>query len=75
MKYNIEINDVQFYNNEEYSGLQITWDSNKGFGSFSISGHKYTEEIFMDDEHMSKEFVMELFSKLYDHIKEKERTT
>lgn len=68
-KYDITIKDIDFWVNGAFRGLYISWDSNQGFGEFDLSVNKETNKLFMDDEHMSKEFVMALFERLYEKVK------
>lgn len=68
-KYDIKIGHIDFFHNGDYEGLYIEWNSNIGFGTFNIGITKETGKFFIDDEYMSKEFVMELFDKLYDKCK------
>ena len=60
---------VEAWENEEgTSGLQISWICNLGLGTLDIIIDT-DGNICIDDEHMSKEFVMAVFEKMYDKAK------
>ena len=61
---NLEVYDVQAFVNERGSGIIISWDSNIGFGEYTIYKRVDSDEWCADSEHMDdnedKDFIKEL---------------
>lgn len=61
----VKITDVDFFANDIYKGIDISWEGNIGFGHLTISQNN-NGKIFIDDENMGKDFCKNLFSQLID---------
>lgn len=61
---NLEVFDVNPFVNERGSGIVISWDSNIGFGEYTIYKRVDSDEWHADSEHMDnnedKAFLKEL---------------
>ena len=61
---NLEVFDVNPFVNERGSGIVISWDSNIGFGEYTIYKSVDSDEWRGDSEHMDnnedKDFIKEL---------------
>jgi hypothetical protein len=69
---NLQIEEINVMSNT-YSdfNIDITWSCyGKGWGHINLG--KDDDKYYIQDEYMSKEFVMKVFEKLYDMCKEEE---
>ena len=61
---NLEVFDVNPFVNERGSGIVISWDSNIGFGEYTIYKRTGSDKWCGDSEHMDnnedKDFIKEL---------------
>ena len=61
---NLEAYDIEPFINDTYKGFVIRWDSDIGFGEYTIYSKRGSEEWFADSEYMDsnadKAFVTEL---------------
>jgi len=67
-KYKFEFTDIKFFEHER--GCRLYWNEpSLGFGQVDISYNKYNQ-LFIDSECMSKDFVKALLCKLVDDCKD-----
>lgn len=75
------IDDIHFFQNEEYEGVDIAWGGPIGFGHLQIYKNVGEDKIYVDTECLGKEFtkkILELVAKTivesaeYDELKEGE---
>lgn len=61
---NLEAYEIEPFVNNDYKGFVIRWDSDIGFGEYTIYSKKGSDEWFADSEHMDsnvdKAFITEL---------------
>jgi hypothetical protein len=61
---NLDAYDIEPFVNEKYTGFVIKWDSDIGFGEYTIYKKIDSDEWFADSEHMDnnedKAFIKEL---------------
>lgn len=61
---NLDVCDIRPFSNESYQGFIIEWDSDIGFGEYTVYKRTGTNEWFADSEYMDsnsdKEFITEL---------------
>ena len=73
---NLEVYDVQPFVNERGSGIIISWDSNIGFGEYTIYKRVGSDEWCADSEHMDnnedKDFIKELMKLFIEKLNVKE---
>ena len=77
------IDDIHFFQNEKYEGVDIAWGGPIGFGHLTIYKIVGEDKIYVDTEHLGKEFtkkILELVTKTiikdaeydYDELEEDE---
>ena len=68
----LQIRDISFFNNDSYQGMIIQWDSNIGFGEYTIYQDKNSYYIYGDSECMDsnedKAFITELLKLVNTYI-------
>lgn len=73
-KYSIDIDDIDFFNNDKHSGVIISWSGNIGWGEYAIYRDKDDQELklYGDSECMDyqddKSFLQNLMKLLMDKI-------
>ena len=69
---NLEVYDIRPFVNERGSGFVIEWDSDIGFGEYTIYKRADSDEWRGDSEHMDnnedKDFIRELMSLFIDKL-------
>lgn len=69
---NLNIEEVTFFSNTDYKGIDIAWTSDIGFGHLSIFQQHGKDEILVDTEHMDsqddKAFTKKLLELLMDKL-------
>lgn len=69
---NLEVYDIQPFVNERGSGIIISWDSNIGFGEYTIYKRVDSDKWCADSEHMDnnedKDFIKELMKQLIEKL-------
>lgn len=64
--------DITPFSNEEYEGVEIKWDSNQGFGTYTLYRVKGSSNWIADSEHMdsneNKNFLRKLLQKFADEV-------
>ena len=69
---NLEVYDVRPFVNERGSGFVIEWDSDIGFGEYTIYKRSDSDEWHGDSEHMDnntdKDFIKELMKLFIDKL-------
>ena len=68
---NLEINDFYPFVNEQYTGIAIQWNSNIGFGEYTIYKPVGSNEWFVDSEGMDDNENKDFIKKLMDLFIEK----
>lgn len=72
-KINLEITSVEPFENNSWEGLCISWDSDIGFGTYTIYKKPGESELYADSEHMDsnedKAFLQELLRLFLEKIK------
>ena len=59
---------VGVYANSDGIGFKLGWSASNGYGEIRIE-HADDGDWYIDSEHMSKEFAMEVLKKLVDDAK------
>ena len=71
-KINLDAYDIEPFVNSDYAGFVIKWDSNIGFGEYTIYKKVGANEWFADSEHMDnnsdKAFITELTRLFIDKL-------
>lgn len=71
-KFNLDPYDIEPFVNEKYKGFVIKWDSDIGFGEYTIYQKIGTDEWHADSEHMDvctdKAFVKELMKQFIEKL-------
>jgi len=71
-KINLDAYDIEPFINEQYAGFVIKWDSDIGFGEYTIYKQRGSDEWFADSEYMDsnsdKAFVSELMRLFIDKL-------
>jgi hypothetical protein len=69
---NLEVYDIRPFVNERGSGFVIEWDSDIGFGEYTIYKRADSDEWRGDSEHMDnntdKDFIKELMKLFIDNL-------
>lgn len=69
---NLDVYDIEPFVNEKYAGFVIKWDSDIGFGEYTIYKKVGSDELFADSEHMDnnadKAFITELMKVFIDKL-------
>ena len=69
---NLEVYDIHPFVNERGSGFVIEWDSDIGFGEYTIYKRADSDEWCGDSEHMDnntdKDFIKELMKLFIDNL-------
>lgn len=72
--YRIDKVDIEGFDSDEYTGIDISWFGDLGFGHYTIMKNIYDEQdhIIGDSEHMDtqddKSFLKALFNKLLEKV-------
>lgn len=66
-KYEIHVDDIQPFVNDQYIGFKILWSGNIGFGEYTIYKYANGNTWYADDEYMEnskedKKFLKELLN-------------
>lgn len=68
----LQIDDIETYDNDEYAGFKIYWSANIGFGVYEIYKNKSDGKWYADTEHMDsdsdKSFGQMLFNAFLNKI-------
>ena len=68
----LTVNTVETFQNDKHSGIVIEWDSDIGFGEYTIYRKEGSSEWFGDSEHMDhgedKDFIKELLRLFVEKI-------
>ena len=71
-KINLDSYDIEPFVNEQYAGFVVKWDSDIGFGEYTIYKKVGSNEWFADSEYMDsnsdKAFVSELMRLFIDKL-------
>lgn len=69
---NLSAYSVTPFSNEKFEGILIKWDSDIGFGEYTIYRQSGTEQWYADSECMDsgedKEFLRELLKLIADNV-------
>lgn len=73
-KYEIHVDDIQPFVNDEYIGFKILWSGNIGFGEYTIYKYANGNTWYSDDECMEnpkedKKFLKELLNNFVMQVK------
>lgn len=72
-KINLEITDIRLFENNSWVGFKIEWDSDIGFGTYTIYKKPGEKEWHGDSEYMDsnkdKAFLHELLRLFFEKIK------
>lgn len=70
--FELDSTEITPFSNKEYEGIEIKWDSNRGFGTYFIYRAKGTSNWIADSEHMdsneNKNFLRMLLQKFADEV-------
>jgi len=71
-KINLDAYDIEPFVNEKYTGFVIKWDSDIGFGEYTIYKRTGSDEWCGDSEHMDnnedKSFLKELLKLFFEKL-------
>lgn len=69
---NLDAYEIKPFVNDRFTGLVITWDSDIGFGEYTIYKEVGSDEWYADSEHMDsnedKDFLKELMKLFIEKI-------
>ena len=69
---NLDAYEIKPFVNEKFTGLVIRWDSDIGFGEYTIYKEVGSDEWYADSEHMDsnedKDFIKELMRLFIEKI-------
>ena len=67
----IGITKIDFFNNKNFEGVEVSWSGNIGFGSMTLSIDKKNKKLELSTEHMGgKKFAKKMFEKIIDACEE-----
>ncbi len=67
----IGITKIDFFNNKNFAGVDISWSGNIGFGSMMLFIDKKAQKLQLDTERMGgKKFAKKMFEKIIDACEE-----
>lgn len=62
---------IDFFNNKNFEGVEVSWSGNIGFGSMTLSIDKKNKKLELSTEHMGgKKFAKKMFEKIIDACEE-----
>ena len=63
----IGITEIDFFNNKNFEGVEVSWSGNIGFGSMTLSIDKKSQKLQLSTERMGgKKFAKRVFEKIID---------
>lgn len=69
---NLSVHSMTPFSNEKFNGIRIEWDSDIGFGEYTIYRETGTDQWYADSECMDsgedKEFLRELLKLIADNV-------
>lgn len=69
---NLSVRSMTPFSNEKFNGIRIEWDSDIGFGEYTIYRETGTDQWYADSECMdsgeNKEFLRELLKLIADNV-------
>ena len=67
----IKITSIDFFNNKNFEGVEISWSGNIGFGNMTLCIDKKTKKLKLDTECMGgKKFAKRMFNRIIDACEE-----